>query len=252
MKYPNQMTKEEAGRLFTRYRETGDKAIRNQLVENYMYLPKVLVKKYGYRPGDSEDIFQVACLGLMYAVERYDPEKGFAFDTFATPTIVGEIKKYYRDKQYLIRVPRRIQELNRAITKARTMLEHEQMKTPTISDIADYLSVTEEEVIEAMEGVNAYYPLYLSSEFETGNDGQETLLMDMIGEEDAMLANVENIDGLRRRLSELNPVERMIVEERYYNGKTQGEVADMIGKSQMTVSRLEKKVMEKLRMGLTN
>lgn len=241
------MTKEETGRLFRQYAKTGDKTIRDRLVENYLYIPKLLVRKYAFRSGDTEDIYQVACLGLLYAVERYDPEKGFEFDTFASPTIIGEIKKYYRDKQWVIRVPRKIQELNREINRARTTLEHRLMKTPTIAEIADYLNITEENVIEAMEGSNVFYPKSLSMEFESSSDGQEVTLMDLIGEEDDRIENIGNAEVFRQRYEALNPLERLIVEERYYNGKTQKEVAQIIGKSQMTVSRLEKKVMEKLK-----
>ena len=250
MEHSKRMTKEESRSLFKQYAETRDKALRDRLIENYLYLPKLLVRKYGYRSSDIEDIYQVACLGLMYAVDRYDPGKGFEFDTFASPTIIGEIKKYYRDKQWVIRIPRRIQELNREINKARTALEHKYMKTPTISEIADYLEVTEEAVIEAMEGSNAFYPKSLSAEFESGADGQETTLMELVGAEDEHIENIGNVEDLRQRLAELNPLEKLIIEERYYNGKTQKEVAAVIGKSQMIVSRLEKKVMEKLKLGL--
>ena len=117
----------------------------------------------------------------------------------------------------------------------------------TIKEIAQYLEVTEEQVIEALEGNNVFYPKSLSMEFDNNSDGQETTLMDLIGEEDEQIDNIANVEDLRQRLATLNPVERMIIEERYYKGKTQKEVAAIIGKSQMTVSRLEKKVMEKLR-----
>lgn len=247
MEYNNQFSKEEAKEMFRELRRTGDKELRKKLIENYMYIPKLLVKKYAYRTNDSEDIYQVACLGLMYAVDRYDPERGYEFDTFASPTIIGEIKKYYRDKQYIIRVPRRIQELNREINRARTQLEHKLMRAPTISEIADALDVTEEQVIEAIEGNNVFYPKSLSMEFDNHSDGQETTLMDLIGNEDEQIENIGNIEDLKQRLATLNPIEWMIIEERYYKGKTQKEVAQIIGKSQMTVSRLEKKVMEKLR-----
>lgn len=90
MEYPNQMTKQESKKLFIEYKKTGDKEIRDRLIENFLYIPKLLVKKYAYRSNDVEDIYQVACLGLMYAVERYDPDRGFEFDTFASPTIIGE------------------------------------------------------------------------------------------------------------------------------------------------------------------
>ena len=136
---------------------------------------------------------------------------------------------------------------NREINRARTTLEHKLMRTPTIKEIAQYLEVTKEQVIEALEGNNVFYPKSLSMEFDNNSDGQETTLMDLIGEEDEQIDNIANVEDLRQRLATLNPVERMIIEERYYKGKTQKEVAAIIGKSQMTVSRLEKKVMEKLR-----
>lgn len=247
METKGQLSKAEARALFKELKETGNKLIRDQLIENYIYIPKLLTRKYAYKSNDYEDIYQVACLGLMYAVDRYDPEKGFEFDTFASPTIIGEIKKYYRDKQFIIRIPRRIQELNREINRAKTMLEHKKMGTPTISDIAEYLEISEEQVIEALEGNNVIYPKSLSMEFDTSSDGQETTLMDLIGSADDNMENIGLVEDMRRRLETLNPIERLIIEERYYNGKTQKEVADIIGKSQMTVSRLEKKVMQKLR-----
>lgn len=252
METKSQLTKSEAKELFIKLKETGDKDIRNQLIENFIYIPKLLTRKYAYKSNDYEDIYQVACLGLMYAVNRYDPDKGFEFDTFASPTIIGEIKKYYRDKQFIIRIPRRIQELNREINRARTTLEHKLMRSPTISDIADYLEVTEEQIIEAMEGNNVIYPKSLSMEFDNNNEGQETTLLDLIGADDDNIENIGLVEDMKKRLATLNPIERMIIEERYYKGKTQKQVADIIGKSQMTVSRLEKKVMEKLRGELGN
>ncbi len=247
MESTSQLSKAEAKELFLELIKTRDKKIRNKLIENYLYIPKLLTRKYAYKSNDYEDIYQVACLGLMYAVDRYDPSKGFEFDTFASPTIIGEIKKYYRDKQFIIRVPRRIQELNREINRAKTTLEHKLMSTPTISDIADYLEISEEQVIEALEGNNVIYPKSLSMEFEASNDGQETTLLDLVGSEDDNMENITTVEDMKNRLKTLNPIERVIIEERYYNGKTQKEVADIIGKSQMTVSRLEKKVMEKLK-----
>ena len=248
MESRSQLTKQETRKLFQELKETKNKQIRNQLIENFMYIPKLLTRKYAYKKSEYEDIYQVACLGLMYAVDRYDPDKGFEFDTFASPTIIGEIKKYYRDKQFIIRVPRRIQELNREVNRARTTLEHQLMGPPTISDIAEYLEVSEEDIIEALEGNNVIYPKSLSMEFDNSNsDSQDTTLMDLVGIPDDNMENISLVEDMKRRLETLNPVERIIIEERYYKGKTQKEVANIIGKSQMTVSRLEKKVMDKLR-----
>lgn len=250
MKYEKGLNREETKKLFEEYEKTREKSIRNKLIENYLYIPKILSRKYSHKNGDNEDIFQVACLGLMYAVDRFESGRGFEFDTFATPTIVGEIKKYYRDKEWIIRIPRKIQELNREINQVRTMLEHQLMRAPKISEIAAYMEISDEMIIEAMESNNVYSPRSLSMEYENGKDGQEVSLLDLLGNRDNNIENVENIEVLKKKFNELNPIEKIIIEERFYKEKTQKEVADHIGKSQMTVSRIEKKVMEKLKADL--
>jgi RNA polymerase sigma factor, sigma-70 family len=250
MKYERKISKEDVKKLFIEYEQTKDRELRGLLIENYLYIPKILSRKYGHRNGDNEDIFQVACLGLMYAVERFDVSRGYEFDTFATPTIIGEIKRYYRDREWLIRIPRKVQDLNREINQTRTTLEHKLMRSPTISEIAVYLEITEESIIKAMESSNAYYPKSLSMEYESNQDGQEVSLMDLLGNRDSNMENVENIDLLKQKIEALNPVERIIVEQRFFRGKTQKEVAEFINKSQMTVSRIEKKVMKKIKEDL--
>lgn len=248
MNRESNLTKAEVQELFKQLRETGDKAIREKLVLNFLYLPKFLSQKYTFdKTSNFDDIYQTACIGLIYAVDRYDPETGFEFETFASPTIVGEIKKYYRDKQYLIRIPRKIQELNREIKKARTTLENKLKRPLTITDIADYLNLSEEQIIEALEGNNIIYPRSLSSTIENNVKGQDTLLIDIIGTEDDNLESAGLIQDMLVKIEQLDPIEKLIIVERYYKGKTQREVAELIDKSQMTVSRLEKKVMHKLR-----
>ncbi|KNZ41338.1 SigB/SigF/SigG family RNA polymerase sigma factor [Acetobacterium bakii] len=250
MKCENKISKEEAKKLFVEYEETRDRDIRDQLIENYLYIPKILSRKYGHKNGDNEDVFQVACLGLMYAVDRFDTSRGYEFDTFATPTIIGEIKRHYRDREWLIRIPRKIQELNREVNQTRTMLEHKNMRTPTISEIALHLEISEESIIKSMESNFAYYPKSLSMEYESGGDGKEVCLMDLLGTPDNNIQNVENIDLLKRKIEALNPLEKIIVEQRFFREKTQKEVAMIINKSQMTVSRIEKRVMEKIKEDL--
>ncbi|WP_050738460.1 sigma-70 family RNA polymerase sigma factor [Acetobacterium bakii] len=183
MKYERKISKEDARELFVEYQKNRDRDIRDQLIENYLYIPQILSRKYGRKNGDNEDIFQVACLGLMYAVNRFDPNGGFEFDTFATPTIIGEIKRHYRDHEWLIGIPRRIQQLNREINQTRSMLEQEQMRSPTISEIADHLNISEECIIESMESNNAYYPKSLSVEY-ANEDGKSVVLMDLLGSSD--------------------------------------------------------------------
>lgn len=250
MKYERKISKEEVKRLFEEYEKTRDRKIRDCLIENHLYIPKILSRKYAHKNGDNDDIYQVACLGLMYAVERFEVSRGYEFDTFATPTIVGEIKRYYRDREWLIRIPRKVQDLNREINQTHSILEHKLMRSPTISEIARYMEISEETIIQAMESSHAYYPKSLSMEYESNQDGQEVTLMDLLGNTDSNIENVENIELLRKRIKNLNPVEKIIIEERFYHGKTQKEVAELIGKSQMTVSRIEKKVMLKLKDGL--
>lgn len=250
MKYDRKISKEDARELFLQYEQTRERELRDRLIENYLYIPRILSRKYGHKSGDNDDIYQVACLGLMYAVERFDVKRGYEFDTFATPTIIGEIKRYYRDREWLIRIPRKVQDLNREINQTRALLEHRLMRSPTISEIADYLEISEEAIIRAMESSNAYYPKSLSMEYESNQDGQEVTLMDLLGNVDNNMENVENIDMLKNKIRDLNPVEKIIVEQRFFKGKTQKEVADLINKSQMTVSRIEKKVMMKLKEDL--
>ena len=130
------------------------------------------------------------------------------------------------------------------------MLEHKLMRSPTITEIANYLEIPEENVIKAMESSNAYYPKSLSMEYESNQDGQEVSLMDILGNTDNNIENVENIDLLKKKIQSLNPVERIIVEQRFFQGKTQKEVAEYINKSQMTVSRIEKRIMKKIKEDL--
>jgi len=128
MRYERKISKEDVRELFVEYEKNRDRELRDRLIENYLYIPQILSRKYGHKNGENEDIFQVACLGLMYAVNRFDPGRGYEFDTFATPTIIGEIKRHYRDREWLIRIPRRIQKLNSQVNQTRLMLEQKQMR----------------------------------------------------------------------------------------------------------------------------
>ncbi|MBK5245322.1 MAG: sigma-70 family RNA polymerase sigma factor [Eubacteriaceae bacterium] len=191
MRYENKISKKDSSDLFSEYKKNRDRELRDHLIENYLYIPKLLSRKYGYKNGEYEDIFQVACLGLVLAVDRFDPTQGYEFGTFATPTIVGEIKKYHRDKEQLIRIPRKIQELNHQINQVRELLENQLLCSPTISEIAVHLEVTEESIIKAMESNNVYYPKSLSVEYESNKDGKFINFIDFLGTVDI---NFENKD----------------------------------------------------------
>lgn len=242
-----QLTKEERRDLFDLYAETKDQEIRDILIEEHLYIAEILAKKYTNRGIEYDDIFQVASLGLIYAVDRFDPSKGFEFSSFATPTIIGEIKKHFRDKGWTIRVPRRVQEMSKKINNAKTSLAQKYQRTPTIQDLADHLETTPEEILEVMEASKVYSPQSLDLTYEGNGDDREVNLSDLIGEDEAYFSKIEVTDFIERSMEKLNEVERTILIERYYHKRTQVSIAEYLGISQMTVSRMEKKILEKMK-----
>lgn len=239
--------KEDTKELFRLYKENPTKEIRDTLIEKNLYIAEILAKKYANRGIEYDDIFQVASIGLIYAIDRYDIDKGYEFSSFATPTIIGEIKKYFRDKGWTIRVPRRIQELSKKINLAKNELSQELQRVPTVEDIAKYLDITEEEVLEAMEASKVYTPQSLDVTYDSQSEDKEVNLAELIGEEDYYFDRIENNDFLMRTMEKLNDMERKILVERYFNKKTQVNIAKSMNISQMTVSRIEKRVLEKLK-----
>jgi len=231
--------------LFIEYKKMRDIQIRNELVRRYLYIVEILSKKYINKGIEYEDIYQVASLGLIYAIERFDPSKGFEFSSFATPTIIGEIKKHFRDKGWSIRVPRRIQELSKKINTCKNELHQKLQRTPTIKDIAEYLNCTEEQIMEAMEGSQVYTPKSLDLTYDNDGEDKEMKFMDLIGEVDKNFDNIENKDFLDKVIDKLNDVEKKVLRDRFFNNRTQMHVADELQVSQMTVSRMEKKIIEK-------
>ncbi|GFN37104.1 SigB/SigF/SigG family RNA polymerase sigma factor [Tepidimicrobium xylanilyticum] len=244
---PKEIKKMDTKTLFKRFKETKNSKIREELIERHLYIAEILSKKYTNRGIDYDDIYQVASIGLIYAIDRYDVDKGFEFSSFATPTIIGEIKKYFRDKGWTIRVPRRIQELSKKINNAKMVLSQELQRTPTVEDIAEYLNSTEEEILEAMEGSKVYTPQSLDVAYDSNGDDKDVNLADIIGEEDTYFNRIENNDFLKRSMEKLNEMEKKILIERYFNNKTQVSIANELNISQMTVSRVEKKIIEKFR-----
>ncbi|CAK7061529.1 SigB/SigF/SigG family RNA polymerase sigma factor [Tissierella carlieri] len=239
--------KTEIKNLFKSYSQNKDKDTRDKLIEKHIYIAEILSKKYANRGIEYDDIYQVACIGLIYAIDRYDIDKGYEFSSFATPTIIGEIKKYFRDKGWTIRVPRRIQELSKKINNAKVFLSQQLQRSPTVEDIANYLKCSEEEILEAMEASKVYTPQSLDVTYDSNNEDKDVNLADLIGEEDHYFSRIENNDFLVKTMEKLNDVEKQILIERYFNKKTQVSIAKMLDISQMTVSRIEKRVLEKLR-----
>lgn len=236
--------------LFLQYEKTKDIEIRNKIFEKYKYMPEIISKKYNNKGIEYDDIYQIACMGLIYAIERYDISKGFEFTSFATPTILGEIKRYFRDKGWAIKVPRKIQEVTKKVNDSNSILSNQLQRTPSVKDIAEYISCTEEEVLEAFEAGKMFSSQSLDIKFDTNNEESEVTLMDLIGEEDKYYQIIENNDFIKKSLDKLNELERQIIINRYFNNKTQSDIAKELNISQMTVSRIEKKSLEKLRIEL--
>lgn len=236
--------------LFYLYKDSKDIIVRNELIKRHMYITEILAKKYINKGIEYEDIYQVASLGLIYAIERFDVDRGFEFSSFATPTIIGEIKKYFRDKGWSVRVPRRIQELSKKINVAKNKLQQDLQRIPKVKDIAEYLNVSEEEVIEAMEASQVYTPKSLDLTYDASGDDKDIQLQDIIGRDDKYFDIIENRDFISMCLKKLNEVEVKIVNDRFFDNKTQIQVADELNVSQMTVSRMEKKIIKKFRKEL--
>ena len=234
--------------LFIFYsKQKNNKEIRNILIERHLYLVNLLSKKYINKGVEFEDIYQVASLALIYAIERYDINKGYEFSSFATPTIVGEIKKYFRDKVWTLRVPRRVQELSKKISEAKIFLQQHNKENPKVKDIANYLNCTEEQVLEVMEASYGYQPISLDSSSNDDIDDKDILLIDKIGQDEQSFYNIEQKDFFDKFDKSLNELESKIFKDRFFLNKTQAVIAKELDISQMTVSRLEKKIIEKLK-----
>lgn len=235
---------DENDALFAKYLKEPSAVHRNEIVSKYMYLAEIISRKFLNRGLDYEDIFQVACIALIKAVERFDPGKGVKFVSFATPTIIGEIKRYFRDKGSVIRIPRRIYEVYQKVNHAREYLSHELQRIPRVDEIAKYLNISEENVLEIIESSNAYN---IQSFDQTVYNDDDLELHETIGADDTTFERIENRDFLEKSLSRFNEAEKEFIRMRYFRGKTQKEIAEKLGVSQMYVSRLEKKVLDRFR-----
>lgn len=242
--------KETHKELFRKYAETKDLKIREELINKNIYIADILAKKYVNRGIEYDDIYQVACIGLIYAIDRFDVSLGYEFSSFATPTIIGEIKKHFRDKGWMIRVPRRIQELSNKISNAQIIISQRLQKTPNIKEIAEYLNSTEEEILEAMEARKVYNTQSLNLVYDTNSEDKDLSLSELIGVDDAFFSKMENRDFLIKSMDKLDYTEKRVLSDRYIKSKTQMEIAKDLKVSQMTVSRVERKAIERLRVEL--
>ena len=235
---------DDSHNLFEKLKNSQDVEVRNEIVKRYLYLAEIISKKFVNRGVDYEDIYQVASIALIKAVERFDTDKGVKFTSFATPTLIGEIKRFFRDKAAVIRIPRRIYEVYQKVSHARENLTQELSRPPRIDEIAKYLSISEEAVMEIIESNNAYNMQSFDQNVYADDDLE---LHETIGEEDTTFEKIENRDFLNKSLDKFNDAEKEFINMRYFNNKTQKEIAEKLGVSQMYVSRLEKKVLERFR-----
>ena len=237
--------------LFDRYRETRSIELRNEIVEKYLYIVDILIKKYLNKGVDYEDLYQVGSMALVFAVERYDTSKGYEFTSFATPTIIGEIKRYFRDKGWAIKVPRRLKEISAQISPAKEYLYGRLNRIPTVSELAKYLGYTQEEILEAMEGGQAYSTYSLNQTFDEGGDeGDGAVLEKYTGREEQGYHSFENAELIKTVMLDLSAKEKDIFKRRFFKNETQQDIAEEMGVSQMTISRLEKKIREKFRAAI--
>ena len=243
LKWDRVRTKE----LFTRYRENKDPAIREELIRSYLNLVEYLARRFKNRGEPLDDLIQVGTIGLIKAIDRYDIDRVVEFTTYATPTIVGELKRHFRDKGWAIRVPRRLQELNLQINARIGGLTQELGRSPTIEEIAKALGATKEEIAEAIETGEAYNTISLNSTTVQDGDDRSFSLMDYLGEDDKILEATEDRTSLVNAMQVLNGRERGIIYLRFFKGMTQTEIARQLGISQMHVSRLLRKTLDTLR-----
>jgi RNA polymerase sigma-B factor len=230
---------------FEEYYKTRDIDLRNELVEKYLYIVDVLIKKYQGKGIDREDIYQVGATALILAVERFDPSRGFEFTTFATPTILGEVKKYFRDRGWSMKVPRRLKETAIAIPKAKEKLSIKYGRLPTTAELAEEMNIKEEDLLEAKESSLVYESASLDEVFE--ESGGKTVYEKYTSSEDSGYAGVESREIIEKVLSEMSDTNRYIFKKRFIEEQTQAEIAKALGVSQMTVSRAEKKLKEHFR-----
>lgn len=239
--------------LFEEYFESRDIAIRNKIVEEYLYMVDILIKRYLGKGVDYDDLHQVGAMALISAVERFDPTRGYEFSSFATPTILGEIKKYFRDKEWSIKVPRHMKELSSSMPRVKDELTVKLGRKPTTAEIAEAMGEKEDVILRAIESSAAYGTLSINQTFnENGNEGESAMFEKYVAKEEKGFDDVENYEIINKVLDQLTGTNRYIFKKRFIEEKTQSEIAEILGVSQMSVSRAEKKIIEKFAQEFAN
>jgi RNA polymerase sigma-B factor len=230
--------------LLAAYHRDGDESAREQALVELMPLVRALASRYAGRGEPLEDLIQVGSLGLIKAVDRFDVDRGVEFTSYAIPTIVGEIRRHFRDKAWAMHVPRRLKELSLRLSRTLDELTTELGRSPTIAELAQATGVEEEDVVDALDSTNAYTTRSLHAPFEDGGDDS---LADKLGADEAGYSEVEDGALVAAGLSALDERERQIVELRFFDEMTQSQIAAEIGISQMHVSRLLRRALATMR-----
>ncbi|WP_213424130.1 RNA polymerase sigma factor SigB [Bhargavaea massiliensis] len=243
---PDSKSKEQVLDWIRAFQESGDEEAQTNLVLHYERLVQSIARKYSNGKSYHEDIVQVGMLGLLGAIRRYDPDFGRSFEAFAVPTIIGEIKRFLRDKTWAVHVPRRIKELGPKIKSAAETLTNELQRSPKVQEIADYLEVEEDDVLEAMEMGRSYQALSMDHSLEADSDGSTVTLFDIIGDTDDGYEMTDQRLIVAEALNVLSEREKQIIQFTYIEQMSQKEAGERLGISQMHVSRLQRKAIKKL------
>ncbi|MGN0726771.1 MAG: sigma-70 family RNA polymerase sigma factor [Anaerovoracaceae bacterium] len=236
---------------FNEYRQHPSTELRNKIVEENLYIVDILIRKYLGKGVDYDDLYQVGAIALVNAVERFDPSRGYEFRSFATPTILGEIKKYFRDKEWSLKVPRRMKEIAGKVQETKDKLTSELGRVPGVDEVAAATGFTPEQIMQAMESAKAYGTYSLESA-GLGNDEEDTgsMLEKYIGFEDTGYERIELGQIINSVLSNFSDTYRYIFKQRFIENKSQAEIAQKLGVSQMTISRSEKAIVESFKREL--
>ncbi|MDC3415237.1 RNA polymerase sigma factor SigB [Aquibacillus sp. 3ASR75-11] len=248
---PHNRSEDEVYQLIQYLQENPhDDRAQEKIVFVYQDLVESIARKYSRHSSIHEDLVQVGMLGLLAAIRRYDSSLGKTFESFAIPTIIGEIKRFIRDKTWSVHVPRRIKELGPKIKKAIEELTIANQHSPSVTEIADYLNVSEEEILETMEMGKSYKALSVDRKIEADSDGSTVSILDLVGSQDSGYENIDQRMLLEKVMPVLSEREQEILKCTYFDNLSQKETGDLLGISQMHVSRLQRRALRKLREAL--
>ena len=237
--------KDRTRELFRQYKATGDPEVRDQLIVSHLNLVRFLASKFKNRGEPLDDLNQVGTIGLIKAIDRFDPSRGLEFTTYATPTILGEIKRHFRDKGWSVRVPRRLQELSAKVNQANDELTNELSRSPSVEEIAKRVGASVDDVLEAMESSSAYSSVPLEGGGSSDDDDAPSVI-DHYATEDENLAASDDRIVLEDAIRDFSPREKDVIRMRFFEGMTQVEIAERLGISQVQVSRLLRRTLRRV------